>query len=170
MPACVDTTDGRGLKVLFVCLGNICRSPTAEAVLRKLAAAEAPELDIQVDSAGTSNYHPGAAPDSRSQAAARRRGYDLSSLRARQVRAGDFHDFELILAMDHDNLADLDRLAPASGRGKLALFMQFAPGARALEVPDPYEGGPEGFEQVLDMIEAASRGLLQQLKARKPAA
>ena len=148
----------------MVCLGNICRSPTAEAVLRKLAATEAPGLGIQVDSAGTSNYHPGASPDARSQAAARRRGYDLSALRARQVRPSDFDDFDLILAMDRNNLEDLEGIAPAAARGKLSLFLEFAPGATALEVPDPYEGGPEGFERVLDMIEAASHGLLHKLK------
>ena len=158
------------MKILFVCLGNICRSPTAEAVLRKLAAAEAPALAIQVDSAGTSNYHPNAAPDSRSQAAARRRGYDLSTLRARQIQQWDFAEFDLILGMDRSNLADLVDIAPPQARGRIMLFMQFASGSPVLEVPDPYDGGPEGFERVLDMIEAASRGLLQQLKAQQPAA
>ena len=158
------------MKILCVCLGNICRSPTAEAVLRKLADTEAPGLGIQVDSAGTSNYHPGAAPDARSQAVARRRGYDLSPLRARQVRASDFSEFDLVLAMDRNNLQDLVDIAPPQARGRIMLFMQFASGSPVLEVPDPYEGGPEGFERVLDMIEAASRGLLRQLSSQKPAA
>ena len=138
--------------------------------MRKLAASEAPELGIQVDSAGTSNYHPDAVPDSRSQAAARRRGYDLSALRARQIQQWDFTEFDLILAMDRSNLADLVDIAPPQARGRIKLFMQFASGSPVLEVPDPYDGGPEGFERVLDMVEAASRGLLQQLKAQQPAA
>ncbi len=156
------------MKILFVCLGNICRSPTAEAVLRGVLAREAPELDVTVDSAGTSNYHPGAAPDRRSQAVARERAYDLSGLRARQVRAADFVQFDLILAMDRRNLEELLRMAPAGMRRKIQLFLDYAPEQRLREVPDPYYGGPRGFEDVLDLIEAASRGLLRRLREQAP--
>lgn len=156
------------MKILFVCLGNICRSPTAEAVLRGMATREAPELAISVDSAGTANYHPGSSPDRRSQAAARKREYDLSALRARQVRDQDFVDFDLILAMDRANLQDLQAMAPASARGKIRLFLDYAPEQPAREVPDPYYSGTNGFEEVLDLIEAAARGLLRRLREQAP--
>ncbi len=156
------------MKILFVCLGNICRSPTAEAVLRGLAAREAPELALLVDSAGTANYHPGSLPDRRSQAAARRRAYDLSTLRARQVCAEDFAAFDLILAMDRSNLHELLALAPAMTHGKIQLFLDHAPEQPLREVPDPYYGDHHGFEQVLDLIEAASRGLLRHLRKQAP--
>ena len=156
------------MKILFVCLGNICRSPTAEAVLRGIAAREAPELTLTVDSAGTADYHPGSPPDRRAQAAARKRAYDLSSLRARQVRAEDFAAFDLILAMDRNNLQELLERAPAQARRKIQLFLDYAPEQAVREVPDPYYGGPHGFEDVLDLIEAASRGLLRRLRAQAP--
>jgi protein-tyrosine phosphatase len=156
------------MKILFVCLGNICRSPTAEAVLRGVLAREAPELAITVDSAGTSNYHLDSPPDRRSQAAARQRDYDLSDLRARQVRAEDFTAFDLILAMDRNNLEELLRMAPKSARGKIQLFLDYAPEQALREVPDPYFGGATGFEDVLDLIEAASRGLLRRLRVHGP--
>jgi protein-tyrosine phosphatase len=152
------------VKILFVCLGNICRSPTAEAVMRGILAREAPELVATLDSAGTANYHPGAAPDRRSQAAARSRGYDLSALRARQVRDQDFTSFDLILAMDRSNLQHLLQVAPRGAHGKIQLFMDYAPEQAVREVPDPYYGGPNGFDAVLDLIEAASRGLLRRLR------
>ena len=156
------------MRILFVCLGNICRSPTAEAVLRGLAAREAPDLALNVDSAGTANYHPGSVPDRRSQAAAARRDYDLSSLRARQVRAQDFADFDLILAMDQSNLQELLVMAPPTARAKIQLFLDYAPGQPLREVPDPYYGGANGFEHVLDLIEAAARGLLRRLQTQAP--
>ena len=157
------------MKILFVCLGNICRSPSAEAVLRTIAAREAPELNLEIDSAGTAGYHIGDAPDSRSQAAAHRRGYDMSPLRARIVEAADFERFDLILAMDTNNLEVLRRRAPALQRDRVRLFLEFAPDCGLDEVPDPYYGGPAGFEQVLDLVEEASRGLLSHLRKDRAA-
>ena len=158
------------MRILFVCLGNICRSPTAEAVLRALAAREAPELGIEVDSAGTSGYHIGDAPDARARAAAARRGYDLSALRARIVEPADFERFDLILAMDRENLRVLRRRAPATVHQRLRLFLEFAPSGAAEDVPDPYYGGANGFEEVLDLVEAATRGLLAHLRQQMRAA
>jgi protein-tyrosine phosphatase len=148
------------MKVMFVCLGNICRSPTAEAVLRAVAAREFPSLELEVDSAGTADYHVGEPPDRRTIAAARRRGYELAGLRARQVSSQDFSRFDYILAMDRANLAELERLG-ARGRAHVGLFMDFAPGETD-EVPDPYYGGIEDFERVLDLCEAGARGLLNK--------
>lgn len=156
------------MRILLVCLGNICRSPTAEAVLRGIAAQEAPDLNLIVDSAGTANYHPGSRPDRRSQAAARKRAYDLSGLRARQVRDEDFASFDLILAMDRSNLQDLRQRAPREARERIQLFLDYAPEQALREVPDPYYGGPSGFEDVLDLIEAASRGLVRRLRQQAP--
>ena len=158
------------MKILFVCLGNICRSPTAEAVLRELAAREAPELTLEVDSAGTAEYHVGQPPDPRTRAAAARRGYDLSALRARTVESTDFERFDLILAMDRDNLKALRRRAPSHSHERLRLFLEFSPDAAPEDVPDPYYGGPNGFEEVLDLVEAAARGLLKHLRQRSRAA
>lgn len=158
------------MRILFVCLGNICRSPTAEAVLARIAAQEAPDLRIEVDSAGTAGYHIGEPPDVRSQEAAARRGYDMSRLRARIVEPGDFERFELILAMDRDNLAVLQRRAPPTAHKQVQLFLEFAPDAGMLDVPDPYYGGASGFEEVLDLVEAASRGLIAHLRERTRAA
>ena len=158
------------MKILFVCLGNICRSPSAEAVLRAIAAREAPELSIEVDSAGTAGYHIGDPPDSRSQAAAHRRGYDMSPLRARVVEPADFERFDLLLAMDENNYAVLRQRAPAAYRDRVRLFLDFAPDCGMSEVPDPYYGGPSGFEHVLDLVEEASRGLLIHLRERVRAA
>jgi protein-tyrosine phosphatase len=153
------------IRVLFVCLGNICRSPTAEAVLRTLAAREAPELTLEVDSAGTAGYHVGQPPDPRTRQAAQRRGYDLAGLKARIVEPVDFERFDLILAMDHENLGVLRRRAPAAAQERLRLFLEFAPRTQVEDVPDPYYGGPNGFEEVLDLIEEATRGLLSHLRA-----
>ena len=158
------------MRILFVCLGNICRSPSAEAVLRDIAAREAPELRIEVDSAGTAGYHIGEPPDARSQEAARRRGYDMSAQRARIVEPVDFERFDFILAMDENNLSVLRRRAPAPLRERVQLFLDFAPDAGTQEVPDPYYGGPTGFEEVLDLVEAASRGLITHLRKRMRAA
>lgn len=158
------------MRILFVCLGNICRSPTAEGVLRSLAAREAPELSIEVDSAGTAGYHVGEPPDPRTRRAAARRGYDLQQLRARIVEPGDFERFDLILAMDRENLRVLRRRAPAHTHERLRLFLEFVPDAQAQDVPDPYYGGPNGFEEVLDLVETASRGLLAHLRQRPRAA
>ena len=158
------------MRILFVCLGNICRSPTAEAVFRAIAAREAPELHIEVDSAGTAGYHVGEPPDARTRQAASRRGYDMSPLRARIVEPGDFEAFDLILAMDHENLKVLRRRAPAHAVERVRLFLEFAPESIVTEVPDPYYGGPNGFEEVLDLVETATHGLLQHLRQRARAA
>ena len=158
------------MKILFVCLGKICRSPTAEVVFRAVAAREAPELMIEVDSAGTAGYHVGEPPDLRTRQAASRRGYDMSSLRARIVEPRDFEDFDFILAMDRENLKVLNHRAPVQARDRVRLFLEFAPDAATTEVPDPYYGGPNGFEEVLDLVEAATQGLLQHLRQRARAA
>jgi len=152
------------MKILFVCLGNICRSPTAEAVFREVALREAPDLTFQVDSAGTAAYHVGQAPDPRTRAAALRRGYDLSPLRARVIEPPDFEQFDLILAMDRENLLDLKRRAPRSAHERVRLFLEFAPELGTTDVPDPYYGGPNGFEEVLDLVEAAAHGLLNHVR------
>ena len=158
------------MRILFVCLGNICRSPTAEVVFRTVASREAPDIVVEIDSAGTAGYHVGEPPDRRTRQAAARRGYDLSQLRARVVEPRDFEHYDLILAMDSENLRVLERRAPPQARERLRLFLEFAPEAGITEVPDPYYGGPNGFEDVLDLIEAASRGLLEHLRRQSRAA
>lgn len=153
------------MNILFVCMGNICRSPTAEAVFRKYVQDARLESRISIDSAGTGGWHVGKGPDQRSSQAAARRGYDLSTLRARQVEVEDFQRFDLILAMDHDNLERLQALRPADSRGELDLFLRrYSLGEDA--VPDPYFGGQDGFEQVLDLIERASTALLSEVRER----
>ena len=151
------------VKVLFVCMGNICRSPTAEGVFRHLLRARGLHESIFVDSAGTHAYHVGNPPDPRALRTALGRGIDLSDLRARQVRDEDFHHFDYILAMDRDNLADLSAACPDAQRTKLSLFLRYAPHLELQDVPDPYYGGPAGFERVLDMIEDAAQGFLDNL-------
>jgi len=146
-----------------VCLGNICRSPTAEGVLRALAQREAPQLALHADSAGTAGYHIGAPPDPRTLAAARRRGYDLSDLRARQVQSADFSDFDLLLAMDEDNLASLRAQAPPGTDQRLKMFLEYAPELGRLDVPDPYYGTAPDFDLVVDLVERGARGLLRAL-------
>ncbi len=152
------------VKVLFVCMGNICRSPTAHGVFVKMLEDQSLESFVQVDSAGTHAYHIGKGADERSQLAASRRGIDLSTLRARQVKPADFHEFDYVLAMDDDNLQHLEMICPAEQRKKLQLFMTYAPQMKKREVPDPYYGGSSGFEQVLDLVEAAAEGLLQDIR------
>ncbi len=149
--------------VVFVCTGNICRSPTAEGVFRKLAADAGFGERILADSAGTHGYHVGEPPDPRTCEAAARRGYDLSPLRARKFERRDFHRFDLVLAMDRDNHAILAGLAQPSAGHKLRMMMEFARNFEEIDVPDPYYGGPLDFERVLDMLEDASRGLLEAL-------
>lgn len=156
-------------RILCVCLGNICRSPTAEAVLRALAAQEARSLTLEVDSAGTADYHIGEPPDRRSQAAAKARGYDLSALRARQVVRSDFERFDWLLAMDRANLVALEQQAPAAMRGKIKLFLSFAPGCGYAEMPDPYYGNADDFTRVVDLAEQGARGLLGALLSPGPA-
>ena len=154
------------VKVLFVCLGNICRSPTAEGVFRTIVEDAGLSDVISVDSAGTSGWHIGDPPDSRGQQAAAGRGYDLSAQRARQVAANDFDTFDYIIGMDSRNLADLSSMAPPASRVKVSMFLQFAPETGQREVPDPYYGGDDGFDAVLDLVEAASRGLLDDIRTR----
>ncbi len=153
--------------ILFVCMGNICRSPTAEAVFRKMAEEAGLIERIFIDSAGTHDYHIGSPPDERSMRAARGRGYDMSGLRARQVEAKDFLVFDHVLAMDRNNLAILKRIAGPGLQGKARLFMEFSRDFQDSEVPDPYYGGAQGFETVLDRVESASRGLLAQIAAAR---
>jgi len=153
------------VRVLMVCLGNICRSPTAQAVFQQRVAAAGLQADVLVDSAGTGDYHIGAAPDPRSRAAGAQRGYDLSALRARQVCAADFDNFDYLLAMDENNLRDLERQCPVAHRHKLFLFMDFADG-HGRSVPDPYHAESEAFQQVLDLVEIAADGLLRHIRSR----
>lgn len=151
-------------RVLFVCTGNICRSPTAAGVFTQLAARAGRQSLFVVDSAGTHDYHVGAQADPRSRRHALQRGCDLSSHRARQVCAADFERFDLILAMDRGHQSDLAQLAPEAHRHKVRLFMDYAPDAGTDEVPDPYYGGDEGFENVLDLVERAGMGLLSTIQ------
>lgn len=151
-------------KVLFVCLGNICRSPTAHAVLESFIKEQGLESEIQVDSCGTGAWHIGHAPDERSTKAAAKRGYDLTSLRARKFTEQDFVDFDYILTMDTRNMADIMKMAPSDFSGRIQLFLDYADGLNVIEVPDPYHGGVDGFELVLDLVESGCKGLLAKLK------
>ena len=154
------------MRILFVCMGNICRSPTAEGVFRRLVAERAPGVEIEVDSAGTHDYHVGDPPDPRSIAAAARRGVDLRRLRAREVRDEDFERFDLIIAMDRLNREALLERSPAPFRERIRLFMEFAGDSEVEDVPDPYYGGALGFERVLDLAEEAAAGLLDEVLER----
>jgi protein-tyrosine phosphatase len=155
------------MRILFVCMGNICRSPTAEGVMRRLVAEAGLEDRIEVDSAGTGGWHAGEPPDARATAAARGRGTTLEGA-ARQVTVDDFERFDLVLAMDGSNLHELRQLAPDdAARARTRLLREFDPasaGAVDLDVPDPYYGGPRGFDTVLDQVEAACRGLLDEVR------
>jgi protein-tyrosine phosphatase len=151
-------------------MGNICRSPTAEGVVRKIVVERAPDLTVEFDSAGTHSYHVGHPPDQRAQNAAAARGVDLSKIRARRVTVEDFTRFDLILAMDEDNLAALESIRPEEASAQVQLFLDYAPSNAFTEVPDPYYGGANGFEQVLDLVEEAAAGLLEALSARANAA
>lgn len=153
------------VKVLFVCMGNICRSPTAEGVFRQVVEEAELTHIIEIDSAGTHAYHIGEPPDERSQQAAMRRGINLSSQRARRVEAADFDLYDYVLAMDRDNLSNLSQICHEDHVNKMRLFLEFAPHMKESEVPDPYYGGAQGFERVLDLIDAASRGLLEHIRA-----
>ncbi len=157
------------MRILFVCMGNICRSPTAEGVFRRALQERAPHLEVEIDSAGTHDYHIGKAPDARARAAASRRGIDLSQLRARQVAPQDFAHFDLILAMDEDNVRELKARAQRPYHERIRLLMEFAPRAARSAVPDPYYGGEQGFEEVLDLLEEAAEGLIDELLARSGA-
>ncbi|MBI5451528.1 MAG: low molecular weight phosphotyrosine protein phosphatase [Gammaproteobacteria bacterium] len=155
------------VRVLFVCLGNICRSPTAEGVLSAMVQARGLEKVVHIDSAGTHAYHIGKAPDIRSQQAAARRGIDLSMLVARRVARSDFETFDYILAMDNENLDNLLAMCPDQAlQRKISLFLRYAPHLETREVPDPYYGGDSGFERVLDLVDAASAGLLADIERR----
>ena len=149
--------------VLFVCLGNICRSPTGEGVFQNLVEQKDLNDRITIDSAGTAAYHIGEPPDPRSQAAAKLRGIDLSDLRARRVEVQDFKKFDYLLAMDADNHANLMRMCPPGSEHKVHLMLDFGEGTKGRDVPDPYYLGGEGFEVVLDLIENASKGLLEEI-------
>ena len=156
--------DPRGA-VLFVCLGNICRSPTAEGVFRAALVQVGLADQVFADSAGIGDWHIGAPPDRRAIQAARRRGYDLTALRGRQVVAADFARFGWILAMDLSNLRALEELRPSDYGGHLGLLLDLVPGTGVREVPDPYYGGPDGFERVLDLVEQASAELVSRIRA-----
>ena len=158
-------SDMKPVRVLFVCMGNICRSPTAHGVFQALVEEQGLGGSIRVDSAGTHSYHVGSAPDPRSQATARARGVDLSGLCARRFVSEDFLDFDYLLAMDRGNLADMLAIKPENASARAELMLDYAADSRAREIPDPYYGN-DGFELVYEMIADASRGLLQQIRER----
>jgi protein-tyrosine phosphatase len=151
-------------RVLFFCMGNICRSPTAEAVFRKAVTAALPDIVIEIDSAGTHAYHIGEAPDPRARRAAEVRGIDLSELRARRIEAEDFAQFDLVLAMDELNRVTLLEICPPEYRERVRLLLDFAPQLGRSDVPDPYYGGSNGFEHVLDLVEEAAAGLVEHVR------
>lgn len=153
-------------KVLFVCMGNICRSPSAEGVFRQLVNEAGLGEVVRIDSAGTHAFHVGEAPDARAQAAARKRGYEITPCEARQVSTDDFREFDLILAMDWENLSAMQQQCPKQYQHKLMLLMRFANEFEEATVPDPYYGGPEGFSKVLDYIEDACQGVLELVRKR----
>lgn len=158
--------EGPITRILFVCTGNICRSPSAEAVLRRLAHEAGLGERIHVDSAGLGHWHAGEPPDPRAFEAAEKRGYPMDGQLARQVAPDDFHQFDLVIAMDRGHQRQLARLCPPGESGRLRLFLDFAPAVNLTDVPDPYYGGRAGFEAMMDLIEAGARGLLAELRGR----
>ncbi len=159
-------SDIKPVRVLFVCMGNICRSPTAHGVFQALVDAAGLGSAILVDSAGTHSYHVGSSPDPRSQATARAHGVDLSGLRARRFESGDFREFDYLLAMDRDNLADMRAIRPPGDGAQAELMLQYSRGFQAQEIPDPYYGD-DGFELVFEMIDDASQGLLRHIRQQR---
>ena len=157
----------QAVSVLFVCMGNICRSPTAEGVFRHKVNAAGLGNDIRIDSAGTIAYHIGHPPDERATKAALKRGIDLSTQRARKVTSADFETFDFVIAMDSDNRYELEVICPPGYEDRLHMFMKFARNCSSTDVPDPYYGGGRGFETVLDMVDDAAEGLLQYLQEHK---
>jgi len=153
------------VSVLFVCLGNICRSPTAEGVFRSICQERGLANQVRIDSAGTAGWHAGKSPDGRATLAAANRGVDLSGLRARQVKDTDFYHFDFVIAMDGNNVDDLEALKPVDGRGEIHRLLAFGESDSPLDVPDPYYGGDAGYELVLDLITSASQGFLDHLVA-----
>lgn len=160
-------TNKPSISILFVCMGNICRSPTAEGVFRNKVLDAGLENKIHIDSAGTIAYHVGHPPDPRAQQAALKRGFDLSSQQARKVTSSDFEAFDFVIAMDSDNYYELEVICPPGYEDRLHMFLKFAQNSNEIDVPDPYYGGGRGFETVLDLIEDASEGLLKHLKDQK---
>lgn len=154
-------------RILFVCMGNICRSPTAEGVFRDKVKAAGLSSQVQIDSAGTHDYHIGSPPDRRAQQAALGRGYDLSDLRGRQVNTRDFEEFDFVLAMDQDNMTSLQQNCPTHLRHKIRRLLSFSRQYHNHDVPDPYYGDGDGFQRVLDMVEDASEGLIEAIKHDK---
>ena len=154
------------VSVLFVCMGNICRSPTAEGVFRHLVRQEKLEDVILIDSAGTHAYHVGNPPDNRALVVGERRGIELHDLRARRVSPEDFDLFDYVLAMDQDNYENLSAICPSGYETRLRMFMDYAPHLQIPEVPDPYYGGASGFERVFDMVEEAAKGLLEEIRSK----
>lgn len=154
------------ISVLFICSGNICRSPTAQGVFEHRVMQAGLREKVFVDSAGTHGFHVGSQPDTRAQRAATRRGFDLSSQRSRRVETEDFVNFDYLIGMDHDNIRALREVCPPEHHDKLSLFMQFVATADVVEVPDPYYGGTHGFERVLDLVEQASDALLEHVRTR----
>jgi len=151
-------------------MGNICRSPTAEGVFRRLVEARGLNNYLYIDSAGTHGYHTGCSPDPRSASIAAKRGYDLSAIRSRRVEAKDFRDFDYLIVMDQENFAFLKALRPSEAKAETRLLMEFSKQFTERDVPDPYYGGPRGFERVLDMVEDASKGFLEYLLSKDLAA
>jgi protein-tyrosine phosphatase len=154
------------LRLLFVCLGNICRSPTAEVIVRERLDGLGLDPVVELDSAGTGSWHIGKAPDARTRSAGAQRGYNMDGLRARQVVPEDFQHFDYVLAMDQANLADLAMMRPRDARAELRLFLDFHPQHQQRDVPDPYYGGEQGFADVLDLVEEGAEGLIQHLRHR----